>query len=141
MRKMLMEFPDFGSEMVIEMDEENHELVDEVWNALPFTCVQEHGMVSGEMIYCWVPVLSEAPIRHKLRHTESPVGVVNYSQGTGNKIIIKYGECNEDLFAPVLGLVQPQYLDDLKHIGREIWFNYFNGKKIYLVKFSKLVEE
>ncbi len=138
MRKMRMEFPDFGAEMIIELDERNKALCDEVWNELPFTCIQEHGMVSGYMIYCWTPVLSTAEIRHKLRHTESPVGVVNYSQGTGNKIIVKYGECNEDLYAPVLGQVQEQYLPELARIGREIWFNYFGEKKIYLVKFSRV---
>ena len=138
MRKMRMEFPDFGAEMIIELDERNKALCDEVWNELPFTCIQEHGMVSGYMIYCWTPVLSTAEIHHKLRHTESPVGVVNYSQGTGNKIIVKYGECNEDLYAPVLGQVQEQYLPELARIGREIWFNYLGEKKIYLVKFSRV---
>lgn len=140
MRKMRMEFPDFGSEMIIELDERNKELCDDVWNELPFTCVQEHGMVSGFMLYCWTPVLSTAEIHHKLRHTESPIGVVNYSQGTGNKIIVKYEECNEDLYAPVLGQVQEQYLPELARIGREVWFNYFDSKKIYLVKFSKVEE-
>lgn len=138
MRRMLMEFPDFDTKMPVILDEENKELVDEVWNALPFTCVQEHGMVSGEMIYCWVPVLSEAKIINKQLHTESPVGRVNYSQGTGNKIIVKYGECNEDLYAPVLGLVEEKYIPEVRRVGREIWFNYFNDKKVYLVKFSKL---
>ncbi len=140
MRKMKMEFPDFQAEMIIELDERNKELCDEVWNELPFTCVQEHGVVSGDMIYCWTPVLSSAPVPYRLRHTESPIGTVNYSQGTGNKIIVKYGECNEDLFAPVLGQVQPQYLEKLRQIGREVWFNYFNDKKIYLVKFSRVEE-
>ena len=140
MRKMLMEFPDFKMKMTIELDEANKELVDEVWNALPFTSVQEHGMVSGEMIYCWVPVLSEAKIVNKQLHTESPLGRVSYSQGTGNKIIVKYGECNEDLYAPVLGLIDEKNMPELKKVGREVWFNYFNDKKIYTVKFSKLDE-
>ena len=32
MRKMRMEFPDFGAEMIIELDERNKALCDEVWN-------------------------------------------------------------------------------------------------------------
>lgn len=138
MRKMLMEFPDFDTKMVIELDETNKELCDEVWNALPFSSVQEHGMVSGEIIYCWVPVLSQAKIEKKQLHTESPVGRVSYSQGTGNKIIIKYGECSEDLYAPVLGLIDEKYHGELKRVSREVWFNYFNDKKVLIVNFSKL---
>lgn len=138
MRKMLMEFPDFDTKMVIELDETNKELCDEVWNALPFSSVQEHGMVTGEIIYCWVPVLSQAKIEKKQLHMESPVGRVSYSQGTGNKIIIKYGECSEDLYAPVLGLIDEKYHGELKRVSREVWFNYFNDKKVLIVNFSKL---
>lgn len=141
MRKILMDFPDFDLSMIVELNERNKELCDEVWNQLPFTCVQEHGMVSGYMIYCWVPVLSVADVTEKMLHTESPVGTVNYSQGTGNKIIVKYGECNEDLSAPVLGFVPERYHDDLKRIGKEIWFNYFENKDILIVKFSKYFDE
>lgn len=141
MRKMRMAFPDFDAEMVIELEERNKELCDEVWSALPFTCVQEHGMVSGDMIYCWAPVLSLADVDYRLLHTESPVGVVNYSQGTGNKIIVKYGACNEDLSAPILGYVPERYHGALRRVGREVWFNYFNDKRILTVEFGKLEEE
>ena len=141
MRKMWMEWPDFDAKMLINLEEENKELCDEVWNALPFASVQEHGVVSGDLIYCWVPVLSLAPIHRKLPHTESPIGCVNYSQGTGNKILIKYGSCNEDLSAPVLGVIPPEYHEKLAKIGREIWINYFIDKKIYKVFFSKVEEE
>ena len=141
MRKMLMEMPDFGMKMVITMEEKNKEIVDEIWQELPFTCVQEHGMVSGDLIYCWVPVLSVAPCHFRLKHTESPLGTVNYSQGTGNKILIKYGECNEDLSAPVIGYIAEKDLPDLTRYSRAIWNNYFLDKKEYHVTFSKFEEE
>lgn len=137
MRKLLMEMPDFEMKMVITMEERNKDIIDELWKELPFTCVQEHGMVSGYMIYCWVPVLSVAKSQYSLKHTESPIGTVNYTQRTGNKIIIKYGECNEDLDAPVIGYVDEKDFADLETYGRAIWNNYFLDKKEYHVKFSE----
>lgn len=132
-----MEIPDFDLSLVIDCEERNSELCDELWNRLPFDCVQEHGMVSGELIYCWVPLISVAPTPYRLMYTESPLGCVTYSQGTGNKIIIKYGPCNEDLYAPVLGYVRQESIAELARVGREVWFNYFNDKKIFVVHFSR----
>lgn len=141
MRKIKMEIPQLDVSAVIACEERNKALCDEVWEKLPFTVVQEHGMVSGELIYAWVPLVSVAEIPFRLLHTESPIGCVNYSQGTGNKIIIKYGPCNEDLSAPVLGYVQPDALESLARAGRELWFNYFNDKRIILTHFYRLEEE
>ena len=141
MRKMWMEFPDFNAKMLIALEEENKELCDEVWNALPFSAVQEHGMVSGDLIYCWVPIVSLAKTRKSYLHTESPIGCVSYSQRTGNKSLIKYGECSEDLSAPVLGQIAEKDLEKLAFISREVWFNYFNDKKVLAVHFSKAEED
>lgn len=141
MRKIKMEIPELNVSAVIECEERNAELCDEVWDRLPFSVVQEHGVVSGELIYAWVPVVSVAETPFKLLHTESPIGCVNYSQGTGNKIIVKYGPCNEDLSAPVLGYVRPDALDALARAGREIWFNYFNDKRVILTHFSRMEDD
>lgn len=138
MRSILMEIPELALSVAIECEERNSQLCDEIWDRLPFDCVQEHGMVSGELIYCWAPLISTAPTPFTLMYTESPLGCVTYSQGTGNKIILKYGPCNEDLSAPVLGYVRPEGLESLARAGREIWFNYFGEKKIYVAHFSRL---
>ena len=140
MRKILMEIRDLGFKGVIECEEKNRQLCDEIWEALPFDSVQEHGMVSGELIYSWVPLVSEAEVEYRLMYTESPFGCVTYSQGTGNKIIIKYGPCSEDLSAPVLGYIQKDSLKKLAEAGRAVWFNYFHDKKIYVTHFSRVEE-
>lgn len=137
MRKILMEIRELGLSAVIECEEKNRELCDEIWSCLPFSSVQEHGMVSGELIYSWIPLVSEAEVEYRLMYTESPVGCVTYSQGTGNKIIIKYGPCNEDLYAPVLGYVREESLKELAEAGKTIWFNYFNDKKVYITDFRR----
>ena len=140
LRKILMEIPELELSLVIECEERNSELCDEIWNRLPFDSVQEHGMVSGELIYSWVPIISTAPTPFKLMYTESPLGCVTYSQGTGNKIIIKYGPCNEDLYAPVFGYVREAHWKDLARVGKEVWYNYFGEKKIFVTHFSRWEE-
>ena len=141
MRKIKMEIPELKVSAVIVCEERNSALCDEVWTQLPFTVVQEHGVVSGELIYGWAPLVSVAETPFRLLYTESPIGCVTYSQGTGNKIIVKYGPCNEDLFAPVLGYVQPDALDALAAAGRAVWFNYFNDKHVILTHFSRVEED
>lgn len=138
MRKVKMSWPEMEIAVEFELeDQANPELCDEFWNALPLVAVQEHGTVSGELFYCWVNMLSFAKVPFSQLHSESPVGRVSYSQGTGNKIIVKYGPVSEDCYAPVLGLVQEQYIPDIKRVGKIIWDNYYMDKKVYTVKFEK----
>lgn len=140
MRKIRMTIEELNFTADIILEEKNRELCDEIWNQLPFDSIQEHGMVSGELIYSWIPLVSEADVNFKLMYTESPVGCVTYSQGTGNKIIIKYGPCNEDLYAPVMGYIPEEYWKALAEVGKTVWFNYFHEKKLYVTHYSKLEE-
>lgn len=137
-RKIKLTWPELGfsAKMVLE-DDQNKELCDDLWDNLPFQSVQEHGMVSGKIIYTWVPTVSFSPVRFSELHSEAPVGRVFYSQGTGNKVIINYGYVSEDCLAPVLGMIEEEFHDDIKEIGKIIWDNYFHEKEIYTVKFER----
>ncbi|MED6167520.1 hypothetical protein PIB30_003492 [Stylosanthes scabra] len=112
---------------------ENPELCNDVLKELPFTVVQDHAVVSGESMYAWAPVISTAPVHVKERHTDAPVGRIRYSQATGNKIIVQYGEMTEDIETPVLGEIMPQYLDKLLEVGRAVWKSTFHTKEIILL--------
>jgi hypothetical protein len=94
-------------------------------------------MVTGDIIYCWTPLVSIAPVRVQNKHTEAPIGRVSYSQGSGNKVIIKYGLCSEDLNAPILAQVIEDDLEDLKWVSKEIWDNTMAKKEIIKVIFRK----
>lgn len=138
MRKVWMEWPDFDIKIPFELeDNQNRGLCDEVWDALPFQTIQEHGVVSGKLIYTWAPLVSLADAPLQQLHSEAPVGRVAYSQGTGNKIIIIYGEISEDLPAPVLGLIPDEYHEQLKVVGEKIWHNTVGPKTIYTVRFTR----
>lgn len=137
-RKIEIEWPEYGKKVTATLaDNDNPELCEYVWKHLPFKCVQEHGMVTGGIIYCWTPLVNTEPVHVQNLHTESPIGRISYSQGTGNKIIIKYDWCSEDLNAPVLGLVDEDGIEDLKWVGKEIWHNTMNEKEIIKVIFKK----
>jgi len=138
MRIVNMYWPDLDIKIPFQLeDDKNKGMCDELWENLPFATVQEHGMVTGKIIYCWAPMISLAPAPFAQLHTESPVGRVSYSQGTGNKIIIKYGWCSEDCAAPVLGYIAPEHHEKLEIVGKAIWDNYFGSKKIMKVEYER----
>ncbi|MED6167526.1 hypothetical protein PIB30_003498 [Stylosanthes scabra] len=112
---------------------ENPELCNDVLKELPFTILQDHAVVSGESMYAWAPVISTAPVHVKERQCDAPVGRIRYSQATGNKIIVQYGEVTEDIETPVLGEIMPKYLDKLLEVGRAVWKSTFQTKDIILL--------
>lgn len=107
---------------------ENPELCDDIIAALPFTVVQDHAVVSGESMYAWAPVVSTAKVHVKERQCDAPVGRIRYSQGTGNKVIVQYGEVTEDIETPVLGEILPEYADAIYKVGRAVLDSNFGDK-------------
>lgn len=108
---------------------ENPELCDDVIKALPFTIIQDHAVVSGQSIYAWTPVVSTAPVHVKERQCDAPVGRIRYSQGTGQKIIVQYGDVTEDIATPVLGEVLAEHAARLEEVGRRVWESTFDTKE------------
>ncbi|NSZ50847.1 hypothetical protein G6L63_23355 [Agrobacterium vitis] len=109
---------------------ENPELCNDLIEALPFTVVQDHAVVSGESMYAWAPVVSTSPVHVKERQCDAPVGRIRYSQGTGNKVIVQYGEVTEDIATPVLGEILPQYAEDLAKVGQAVLESTFETKAV-----------
>ena len=137
-RIVKVSWPETDYSATIELEDNlNQELCDDLWDNLPFESVQEHGMVNPNIIYCWVPTVNFSKVGYAQLHSESPVGRVSYSQGTGNKVIIKYGACTEDCPAPVLGFVPEEHHETIKKVGRIIGDHYFHEKKIYITRFER----
>ena len=141
MKTMFIGWPVFNVkvEAVLE-DVRNADLINEIWDNLPMTSIQEHAMVTGKSMYCWVPMISLAEIPFQMRIKDTPPGVVSYSQKTGNKLIVRYGKVTEDLMTPIVGFIDPQEVPKLDKIGEAVWNNYrLHGdeRKTYIVKFSK----
>ncbi|KAL3512628.1 hypothetical protein ACH5RR_025345 [Cinchona calisaya] len=113
---------------------ENPELCDDIIRVLPFRVLQDHAVVSGKSMYAWAPVVSTAPVRVKERQCDAPKGRIRFSQGTGNKLIIQYGEVTEDIETPVLGEIVPEHWDRLDEVGRRVLQSTFDTKELIWVK-------
>jgi len=118
------------SVMAVFATGENGALCDDLFAAMPFAVVQDHAVVSGQSIYAWAPVVSTAPVNIKERQCDAPVGRIRYSQGTGNKIVIQYGDVTEDIETPVLGEILPQYHPQLEEVGRAVLKSTFETKEL-----------
>jgi hypothetical protein len=141
MKTMFIEWPDFNIKVEAKLEDvRNADLINEIWDNLPMTCVQEHAMVTGKSMYCWAPMVSIADIPFQMRIKDTPPGVVSYSQKTGNKLIVRYGKVTEDLMTPIVGFIDPAEVPQLEKVGEAVWNNYKlpgDQRKTYLVIFSK----
>jgi hypothetical protein len=115
---------------------ENPELCEEFKQALPFRALQDHAVVTGQSMYAWAPMISVAPIRVVERISDAPIGRLRFSQLTGNKLIVQYGETSEDLCVPVLGSVVGEDLDAIREVGRYVWKSTFQSKELIWLSVS-----
>lgn len=140
-RKILLEWPDLGlSAHATLADDKNPELCDDLWNALPFESIMNNAVVTDGSMYCWAPMLSFAPIHHKERIDLAPIGRLRYSQNTGNKVIVQYGACNEDIMGAVLGQVDEEDIPTLQRVGAEACTAIFMSKREIHVRISRCGE-
>jgi len=117
---------------------ENGALCDDLLAALPFAVLQDHAVVSGQSIYAWAPIVSTAPVQVRERQCDAPIGRIRYSQGTGNKIVIQYGEVTEDIETPVLGEILPQYHQQLIEVGQAALKSTFETKELIFLHMEPL---
>jgi hypothetical protein len=130
-------WPSLDIKVVAELaDEANPELCEEFWRALPFKVMQAHPVVSGESMYAWTPLVSTAPVHLKERIIDCPIGRLRFSQSTGNKLSVQYGQGLEPLYQPVLGQVLPEYLHLLPKAGKAVWESIFWTKEEIFLEVS-----
>lgn len=140
-RRLLLEWPELNLRAHAELAEDkNPELCEEIWNALPFESIMNNAVITDGSMYCWVPTLSFAPIRYKERIDMAPVGRLRYSQNTGNKVIVQYDTCNEDVLGAVLGQIDEEDIETVKRVGLEARNAIFMTKKEIHVHISRLEE-
>jgi len=138
-RRILLEWPDLGlSAKATLADDLNPELCDDLWNALPIHSIMNNAVITDGSMYCWAPMLSFAPVRHKERIDKAPVGRLRYSQNTGQKVIVQYAACNEDIMGAVLGQVDPEDIETICKVGQEACQAIFMTKKELHVQISRL---
>lgn len=129
-RRVTLTWSPFGLNATAVLAESaDPELCGDLLRAMPFRVLQDHAVVTGESIYAWVPIVSFALVRTYERICDAPVGRLRFSQVTGNKLVIQYGETTETLLVPVLGHVVEEHLDVIKEVGRLVWKSTFETKE------------
>ena len=136
-RTVRMKWPTLSAEVSMELEERNPELAEEFWSHLDFETIQDHGVVTGKIMYCWAPMVSLAPVRFADWHSKAPFGRVFYSQGTGNKVIVNYGKATEDIDAPVLGHIRGDVHDVLERVGQAAWQSVYTTKELIAVRYAR----
>lgn len=121
-------------------DDKNPELCQDIWNALPIESVMSNAVITGGSMYCWAPILSYAPLRYKEAIDKAPIGRLRYSQGTGNKIIVQYDKCHEDVMGTVLGEVDAEDIPTIQAIGSKALQSIFLSKQPLYIRISRLEE-
>ena len=82
-KRIFIEWPELGlSAHATLANDKNPELCDEFWKNLPFNSIMNNAVITDGSMYCWIPMLSFAPIREKERIDLAPVGRLRYSQNT-----------------------------------------------------------
>nr|WP_321980918.1 hypothetical protein [uncultured Cohaesibacter sp.] len=117
---------------------QNPELCADLLSTIPFRVTQEHAVVTGKSMYAWTPAMSVAPVGWREMIREAPFGRMRYSQNTGQKLIIQYGPTTEDLYAPVLGQILPEYLDGLHTLAEKVWDANYNSKELIWLTVEKI---
>ena len=114
-------FPDLGKSVRAWLaSDANPELVADVKDALPFTTFIDHASVAGESMFAWAPMVSTAPLRMTERVCDAPRGRIRFSQNTGQKFTIQYGETHETIHVAVLGSVVDEDVETLREIGAAV---------------------
>lgn len=139
--RIMIEWPEIGQSVKGTLYyEENPELCQEIWDALPMESIQNHASSSGASMFAWVPLVSHAKVQTKINIKDAPIGSIRYLFTTGNKISIQYGLCTEDKLAPKLGQVDAADVNKLPDIGAKIWNSLMLSKEIIHVRYLRLDE-
>ena len=121
-----IEWPELKARVKAELFEgRNPELCKVLWESMPYGGLQEHCLVTGELMYVWVPIVTTADTPYTERYSEMSPGRITYSIMTGQKYCIVYGPCTETLAAPVVAQVFEEDIKTLKEVGRAVAVNSF----------------
>ncbi|EPX85222.1 hypothetical protein [Salipiger mucosus] len=119
--RITIAFPDLGLSVEAWLaDTANPALVAEFRAALPFRVFIDHASVAGESMFAWSPLYSTTPPDVAERVCDAPPGRLRFSQNTGQKFTIQYGETHETIEVAVLGAVQDADLGTLREIGAQV---------------------
>jgi hypothetical protein len=119
---MLLRWPDMDAEVHIELLEDlAPRICDAMWQALPFSTVQGHALITGEMMFATTRVSLIARENVTL-YTEMGVGGC-YFGSFSNSLGIIYGNVTEPEGQSVWGRIGEGEHELLRAVGVRVWQN------------------
>lgn len=132
-RQMEIEWPELGITVTANLrDDMAPGVCDVVWDSLPIETVQEHGMISGKVVYC------ATRIRSTLREwmVDRAPGDI-YFFNVGQMLIIVHGYTTETLKVNKFAEVIPEDLEKLGKAGEAVWNSNYLTHKVLRVIFRR----
>ena len=125
-----IEWTDFNTTVPVELaDDENPEVCEAFWQALPFQTIFAASMSAGEMLKIPIPVTLPRGAPDKLRlFPEIPPGSI-ISIGMSS-LLLKYGTVAEPFNSPIVGRIADEDLDRLRNVAIKLRDAYFFTKAV-----------
>jgi hypothetical protein len=129
MRQIEIRWEPIGASVRFTLDEgRNSDLIEPLWDALPYQTLQGHALVAGDCFYHVPPAhsLLWAVPDYRVDRQAMPNGTVFCS--SAQHLTFKYGDLSEPMPASPIGSVVPEDVGSLREIGAQIWASvYGNG--------------
>lgn len=129
---IVIEWPDLGISVVARHTSENPKYFDMLSKILPLESIQNHAVVSGDLMYFWEPVLTTEEPEKKVTYKEMEEGMVSFSPDI-NLVCIKYGPVSETMPTAPVAKVRKEDMDKLKQVGDATWNAICYTKKLLRV--------
>ena len=146
MKKFKMRWPALELEVVCKEIQVNQNALDVFVGNMPMKAIQGHEMVGGWMLRSRAVHMERSPFqipRTDLKYEkmqDAPVGRISllFPQGSSTEVLVKYDQCVDDRDYVPVALVEEQYLDVLKKVGKLQWQSSTRTKEIYHVEFMEV---
>jgi hypothetical protein len=119
---MRMRWPGLDAEVTVRLlDDLAPTLSKDMWEALPFSSIQGHALITGDMMFATVPVTSLVRENVTL-FTSMPVGGCFFGRNSQNLGVV-YGPLSEPEGHSIWGQVIEEDFGTLKRVGDAVWDN------------------
>ncbi len=135
-----LEWPDLGISVIARNTHQNPKYFDMLAGILPLEAVQNHAVVSGDLMYFWEPILTTEEPEMKVTYREMEEGVVSFSPDI-NLVCIKYGPVSETMPTAPIAKVRKEDMDKLKQVGDITWNAITCTKKLLRVVIKRPIWE
>jgi len=135
-REIVIEWPTLGISVVARETFKNLKYFDMLWKILPLEAIQSHAVVSGDLMYCWEPVLTTEEPENQVTYKELEEGEVSFSPDI-NLVCIKYGPVTETMLTAPIAQVREEDKDKLKVAGDNAWNALCYSKRLIKVIFKR----